>query len=436
MHTETYIDRLTPTSVRPKTLPVLALGGGVTLAGVLNVLRRSGIDVFALCPPEDFVRRSRWYRPFPTALPNPSPSDLQALLETSEISSAVLLPCSDDWLRAVSNLPASLLDRFPCSTSPECVDLLTDKWRFAQLLEGLGIPRPRTQLISSREQCQALPDSFFEGAILKPLSSVDFACRHGVKGYLVESRREAAALIEQLELPIMVQEFIPGPPHSGYFLDGFRDRSGRITALFGRRRLRMYPQKLGNSTLIESIPLRDLAGAIFPLEYLLEQISYRGVFSAEFKLDERDLTFKLIEINARPWWYVEFASRCGVDVCTMAYQDALGLPVSAIDRYEVGRRSVFAVNDLRSWREQSGTRLSLWSFLKTWLGCDSAPFHWNDPAPALQYLRQTMAAFLRSELHTKQARPQTQPHEREVLSPDRQDLTLHAVASDGDKSVR
>ena len=416
MHTETYIGPPVPRSVRRQTLPVLALGGGVTLAGVLNVLRRAGIDVFAICPPEDFVRRSRWYRPFPTALPNPGPSDLQALLETSEISEAVLLPCSDDWLRAVANLPTSLVERFPSSTSPECVNLLTDKWRFAQMLGSFNIPCPRTQLITSPEQLQALPDSFFVGAILKPLSSVDFACRHGVKGYLVESRREAAALIEQLELPIMLQEFIPGPPQSGYFLDGFRDRTGLITALFGRRRLRMYPRKLGNSTLIESVPLRDLAGAILPLEYLLEQISYRGVFSAEFKWDERDLTFKLIEINARPWWYVEFASRCGVDVCTMAYQDALGIPVSAIERYEIGRRSVFAVNDLRAWREQSGNRHSLWSLLKTWLGCDSAPFHWNDPAPALQYVQQTMAAFFRAELHSRKPKPQTQSDNREVLS--------------------
>lgn len=236
-----------------------------------------------------------------------------------------------------------------------------------------------------------------------------------MKGYLIENRHQAATLIDRLELPIMLQEFIPGPPNSGYFLDGFRDRTGRITALFGRRRLRMFPQKLGNSTLIESVPLRSLSGAIFPLEHLLDQISYRGVFSAEFKFDERDCAFKLIEINARPWWYVEFASRCGVDVCTMAYQDALGLPVPAIDSYQIGRRCVFAVNDLRGWREQPH---SLWSFMATWLRCDSAPFHWNDPAPALHYLRQTVAAFFESELGlgiTKEDKTRTQSQDRETV---------------------
>jgi predicted ATP-grasp superfamily ATP-dependent carboligase len=325
-------------------------------------------------------------------LANPRPPDLETLLEGLEIESGVLLPCSDDWLRAVATLPPPLASRFLSSTSGPSVDALIDKWRFARVLEQFGVPHPRTQLISSREKFAALPDYHFDGAILKPLSSADFASRHGVKGYLVESRRQAEAVIDKLELPIMLQEFIPGPPNAGYFLDGFRDRTGRITALFARQRLRMYPSRLGNSTFIESLPLRALHGAAFPLEYLLEKISYRGVFSAEFKFDERDRAFKLIEINARPWWYVEFANSCGVDVCTMAYRDALGLPVEAIKDYEVGRRCVFALNDLRAWRTpcQQG-EASLWSLFRSWLSTDSTPFHWVDRAPALSNLGRAVA---------------------------------------------
>jgi hypothetical protein len=100
----------------------------------------------------------------------------------------------------------------------------------------------------------------------------------------------------------------------------------------------------------------------------------------------------------------------------MAYQDALGLPVPAIDRCQIGRRCVFAVNDLRGWREHSR---SLWSFMATWLRCDSAPFHWNDPAPALHYLRQTMAAFFESELRlgiTKEDKTWTQSQARETVA--------------------
>ena len=55
-----------------------------------------------------------------------------------------------------------------------------------------------------------------------------------------------------------------------------------------------------------------------------QAVSYRGIFSAEFKCDDRDGFFKILEVNARPWWYVEAAACAGMDVCSMAYHDALG----------------------------------------------------------------------------------------------------------------
>jgi predicted ATP-grasp superfamily ATP-dependent carboligase len=236
-------------------------------------------------------------------------------------------------------------------------------------------------------------DSRFEGAILKPLSSVDFAGRHGVKGYFVENRQQAVEALKIIDPPIMLQEFIPGPPTAGYFLDGFRDRSGRITALFARRRLRMYPAKLGNSTLIESVPIDEIREARSSLEYLLANISYRGVFSAEFKLDSRDGEFKLIEINARPWWYVEFAHHCGVNVCNMAYRDALGLSVEPVVEYEIGRRCAFTVNELRACRTSGPAESSLLSIVYAWLSSHNTLFHWSDPLPTIRYLEQTVRAF-------------------------------------------
>lgn len=381
---------------------MLALGSGVTLAAVLNVLHTVGIPAYALCPDGDFVRGSRWYRPLPGEGGTATPENLQSILEHLSLEQAVLLPCSDDWLRAVANLPEPLAERFPSSTPGEGVHSLVNKWQFSQLLTSLQIPQPRTLLISAREHFDALDDRAFQGAILKPLSSVEFASRHGVKGYLVENREQAAALFQQLDLPVMLQEFIPGPPTAGYFVDGFRDRTGRISAMFARRRLRMYPPRLGNSTYIESVPLREVESAALFLECLLEKMSYRGIFSAEFKFDDRDGVFKLIEINARPWWYVEFAAKCGVDVCSMAYFDALGQPVEPVTTYEVGRRCVFALNDLRAWKDGSfQKRVSLASLLRSWARCDSTPFHWNDPRPGLRYLGGSVYTFLRSALGGK-----------------------------------
>ena len=379
---------------RPSAPPVIAMGGGITMAGVLRVLSGSGIQVYALCPENDFVRSSRWYRPLALQHADPRPEHLEAILESLTLPNAVLLPCSDDWLRAVAALPSRIAARFPSSTPGQHdVDRMVDKWKFSQLLSSLRIPHPQTRILSSAAEFDEVPS--FEAAILKPLSSVEFAVKYGVKGYIAETREEARSLLSQLEFPILLQEFIPGPPDAGYFLDGFRDRKGEIRGMFARRRLRMFPPRLGNSTFVSSIPLNQLESAVFSLEYLLEQIKYRGIFSAEFKLDPRDQTFKLIEINARPWWYVEFAANCGVDVCSMAYRDALYLPVETVTRYDVGRTCVFAPNDFRSLRDTAHEGLSRWwSLLRHWWRADAIAFHWNDPGPVFSYLRQRITEYL------------------------------------------
>ncbi len=93
----------------------------------------------------------------------------------------------------------------------------------------------------------------------------------------------------------------------------------------------MFPLDFGNSTCMVSVAADEVAPAVASVERLLAHVGYRGIFSAEFKYDERDGLFKILEVNARPWWYVEFTARCGVDVCTLAYRDALGEAVGAGD---------------------------------------------------------------------------------------------------------
>jgi predicted ATP-grasp superfamily ATP-dependent carboligase len=384
------------------TTPVVALGSGVTLLAVLNILRATGIPAYSLGPQSDFVRHSRWYRALPTPVSTAHPAELPELLETLTLEQAVLLPCSDDWLSAVANLPESLSRRFPSSTCGPSVDGLVDKWRFAEMLQRFQVPHPQTCLLTSCDQLAAHDFPFGE-AILKPLCSVDFVSKRGVKGYMVRSRAEALAVVGKFDFPILLQEFIPGPANRGYFLEGFRDRGGQVRALFARQRLRMLPSKLGNSTATASVALTDVENAAAILEYLLGKLAYRGIFSAEFKYDERDGLFKLFEINARPWWYVEFAQLCGVDVCSMAYRDALGLPVDTVHTYEVGRHCVFPLNDLRAWKTGRPIGdVSLSSLLQTWSQSDSVPFHWNDPGPALSYLGSNLMDFFRSKMTDRQ----------------------------------
>lgn len=367
-------------------IPVLALGRGLTLTGVMRILGRAKVPLYSVCSETDYSVHSRWYHEPPLkGAHDLAPRELELFLRSLPLERAVLMPCADDWLQAVADLPASLKERFPSSLSPQTtVRTMVDKWRFAQLLEASQIPHPRTLLLASLQQLQDLPETDSGTFILKPLVSQEFLREHGVKGYIVANRAEALRIAASVRFPIMLQEYIPGPPTASFFVDGFVDRHGAICARFARQRLRIYPAGLGNSSLMVSISLNEVGAAVSTLDHLLGSIPYRGIFCAEFKFDVRDGLFKILEINARPWWYIEFAARCGVDVCRLAYLDALQLPVEPIQNYQVGRYCVHLATDYQAYHElRSSHAINLFSWIRSWAGADDALFVWDDLGPAM-----------------------------------------------------
>jgi D-aspartate ligase len=298
------------------------------------------------------------------------------------------MPCSDFWARTVAALPAEVRARYPASIAPlEALDILVDKGRFGATLDRLQLPHPTTRPMTSVADLDEVADAALESSFLKPVHSQQFFARFGVKAFLISSREDAREKLSECVsagLEMTLQEYIPGPPTNHHFIDGFVDRGGVIRALFARQRLRMSPPDFGNSTLMVSVPLEQTGDAIETLRTLFADIRYRGIFSAEFKRDARDSTFNLIEVNARPWWYVEFAARCGVDVCRLALQDARHQRVETIPTYAVGRRCVFPYYDLHAVRaERAAGRLGAAQWARSWLGAYQPVFRWSDPMPAL-----------------------------------------------------
>jgi predicted ATP-grasp superfamily ATP-dependent carboligase len=333
------------------------------------------------------VTRSRWYRPLAElGASELHEESLGSGLERLNVERMVLLPCSDAWAMAVSELKPELAKRFPSSVAaPEVLLQLVDKALLAKVLVRMDLPHPRTMLLDGPEALEAVPDEQLKGFFLKPNRSMEFFQAYGVKALRFRDREDAARLFKDAfakGFALMLQEFIPGAPSRHVFVEGFMDRNGRICGTFARRRIRMYPEDFGNSTSCLSIPLTEVSGAVETLCSLLSGIRYRGVFSAEFKLDGRDGRFKLLEVNARPWWYVDFAAVCGVDVCGMAYHDSLGEGVKPVPGYRVGRRCVYPLLDLRSWFGERGVHtLSVWSLMRSWVGARRPVHCWEDPMP-------------------------------------------------------
>lgn len=359
----------------------MVLGQHLTAVGTLRSLAARGVPTFLVAPDGDVATRSRSVRRSTVALRPGDRGALEGFLERTFPEGAVLVPCSDDWVRAV----AAMRDRprYPASVpAAEVVERLIAKDRLSAFLHELGVPHPRTIDIDDPTDLEGVGDEELRSFFLKPRDSPAFHRRFGTKGFPIESRAQAHALIalaRRSGIDLVAQEMIVGPPGSHVFLDGFVDRTGVTRAVFARRRIRMWPPGLGNSTQTVTVALAEVADALGSLRRLLGAVEYRGPFDVEFVHDPRDGRFKLLDVNVRPWWQVALAAHCGVDVVAMLYDDALGRPVPDASGYRVGARWINPIQDLRAFR--SGMRAAVPRGTEAWHRAVFGVFRWDDLRP-------------------------------------------------------
>lgn len=381
-------------------MPAIVLARGYTALGMLRSLVDAGIPAYVACPRGDLVTRSRWYRPVPGAYWDGSLGEQGlALLRDCPLREAVVLPGADDaalWVGALPQHP-DLAGRFRVSSSPVAtLALLQDKSRLAETLQEIGVPKPHTFRISCAGDIASIPFETLDRVFVKPADSQAFNQMTGRKGVWANGRVEFEEVWRGLDargLKVVAQEYVPGGADDHYFVDGFRDADGAFRGLFARRRLRIDPPDFGNSSYCESIPLDAVSTGIDALSQLFRHVAFRGMFSAEFKRDARDGQLRLLEVNTRAWWYVEFAARCGVNVCRMAYEDALGRPVADAGTYRQGAGCVNMLGDIKAVAARSGRRLPPASVLGQWLRAERHVFRIDDPGPGMRLFLQALRAW-------------------------------------------
>ena len=159
--------------------------------------------------------------------------------------------------------------RSSSSSTRRGIEQFVDKEGFAALVELLAVPHPRTVVVRRNDQ-HALDGFDFDAAgaqlFLKPSDSQQFVRHFGVKALAVRDETDARARLEEVWAAgvesMLVQEYVPGPASSHYFVDGFVSADGRMPARLARRRLRMFPRDFGNSTYHVTVPLEEVGEAL------------------------------------------------------------------------------------------------------------------------------------------------------------------------------
>jgi len=382
-------------------VPAIVVGSGHTALGALRSLVLARIPTYVACPRGDLATTSRWFRA-PPGVPEglPDATHVAQWLEAIELPKAVLVPGQDDAALWMADIPGSRhATRFAVSSSTRAtLEILQDKTRFGEYLATVDVPHPRTFTLDEERDLDSVPFDSLERVFVKPADSQRFSSALGVKGIWAANPARLRAVWHEMHaagFKVIAQEYVSGTAADHYFIDGFRDGSGRLAALFARRRLRIFPPDFGNSSYCESIPLAQVADAHPGLERLLQRLDYRGIFSAEFKRDSRTGEFKLLEINTRAWWYVEFAARCGVNVCAMAVADALGEFEATPAGYREGEGCTSLAGDIKSYfSEPRATRLPMAAVLSQWLRAHYHVFRFDDPLPGLGVLARNLRRAL------------------------------------------
>ncbi len=243
----------------------------------------------------------------------------------------VLMPMEEDTLL----LLARNRERFQNITSLPCAAhhhllFARDKLKVLKRAEALDIPIPRTFEIDNMAEAKPLSKQVEYPVVVKPRVGSGSA---GVE-YVEEPAQLPAALARVFRFgqSPLVQERLPSEG-AGIGASFLLDQNHQVRASFIHRRLREYPVQGGPSTLRQSIiheqARRDGAR-------LLESLRLVGVGMVEFKIDSRDGTAKLLEVNPRFWGSLALAINTGVNFPYLLTLMALGLDFPAVHTYRLG----------------------------------------------------------------------------------------------------
>lgn len=339
--------------------PAIVVGGGsVTGLEAVRSLGRAGIDTCYVDDEKSITVFSKYCKNyFISPKISRGKEELKdALLKIQHKvgDSAVLFPGTDLYSLYLSDLRDELESFFMPAPKREIIEILINKKKFYQSLWKEKISIPETHFPEDLENVRRIGREIFYPVFLKPYLSHQFRQHFGGgrKGFLANSQKELIkyyGLLMKTGIEVMIQEVILGPPTNGVFLDGYFDAKSTPKVLFARQRLRMWPLDFGNSTLCMSIPISKVATLKEPLFRYLKSINYCGIFSAEFKKDQRDDVFKMFEINSRTSaWFNTLSARCGLNIMLIAYLDVIGKHLKYSEDFESDVKLIFLRDDIRS----------------------------------------------------------------------------------------
>ncbi|MFN3430831.1 MAG: ATP-grasp domain-containing protein [Candidatus Sericytochromatia bacterium] len=378
----------------------------VNCYGVIRSLGEQGIPVVALDEQSSPNAASRYCKALRCPSPKADPEQFAAWLAEfgSQFRTRPVLYMMEDLYVYLAHRYRDRLEpqyRFPFMTEEALFDCI-DKRRTFEVAARLGIPLPPTWYPEDLDGLAAIRDELRYPVIIKPIVArfdcrggqvskiCEFPNRYQSKAVQANDWNELVALFQEvkaLDVVCCVQELIPGDQDQLYGSTMYVDDTGEVQGIFVRTKLRQTPWDFGTMTLGRAAASPEIVDIS---KRLVEAIGFRGICGMEFKYDARDRQYKLLEINPRGELWMNLASRCGVNLPLLKYQDQIGEPLYAVqtdfERRMVDLRDDFSLYFMRYRRDVGQDHhvgLAEWATSLMRRDLEEVIFNWRDPMPGL-----------------------------------------------------
>lgn len=222
----------------------------------------------------------------------------------------------------------------------EINNIATDKLETVNAAVKYNLPVPRTNLITKDFENENIKFPL----IIKP--------RVGSRGqYVIKSRPElleTLRIIDNSREDYIAQEWIPGNVRNLCTFGTVFDENSEPKAIFTARRLSVMQSKQIHQGITTYLVSERIPELIEPSIQFLRDIKWQGIAELEYKYDERDSTYKLLEINPRIWAWTRLPAACGVDFAGIYYDLLCGINVTPIFEFRTGVTYLRSVIDLYS----------------------------------------------------------------------------------------
>jgi D-aspartate ligase len=338
------------TSSKP---PVVVLGLSATGLAVGRIFSARGVKVFGTDREKGRIGRySKYILKPPFGYIVNADTLLDNLVEFSKKlgTKPVLFPADDDFIEFITRNASDLREYYLFQSSYErnkTEDFLNKK-RFYQLCEEHGVTMPQSLYLNGDEAVDDILRKIRLPFIIKPDLIHHWKKRfHGKKVIMIKTVEEFQNVINQYDgilAQSTIQEVIPGPESNIFLFKGyFTEATGECIADFTGQKIRQVPVNFGSGSFVKSVANNDVRKISIAF---LKSCEFRGLCGSEFKYDDRDKSYKMIEVNIRAQLWEDLTRVALRDVLWYAYGDLVGLPLEPLQAQKYGATWSYMLRDV------------------------------------------------------------------------------------------